>query len=252
MGHDWTRAVEAAGELTEAAAWRASLARVVSEIVDAQFVAVVTCPPGRWAPQFDVHPAKYAALMRGIVRFLPSVERAGEGWSVAQARFGVLYAPLLSTQHAELRHRFRREILDPAGINGYVVAHLVHESRFYGAMCLGSRERCEGLLERVVPRLERVTRAAAATLHRAVQMASACGLLVPVLPEESWSDLTGRELEIMGLVASGLTNLNIGSRLGIAENTVAVHVRRIFSKLKIHSRSELTRLYVERRLFVQG
>jgi two-component system NarL family response regulator len=50
--------------------------------------------------------------------------------------------------------------------------------------------------------------------------------------------LTGREIEVLGLVAKGHTSRDIGELLFISENTVKNHVRNILDKLGLHSRSE--------------
>jgi DNA-binding NarL/FixJ family response regulator len=52
------------------------------------------------------------------------------------------------------------------------------------------------------------------------------------------ASLTGRELEVLRLVADGLTNREIAHELFIAENTVKNHVRNILDKLHLHSRME--------------
>jgi DNA-binding NarL/FixJ family response regulator len=50
--------------------------------------------------------------------------------------------------------------------------------------------------------------------------------------------LTGRELEVLGLVAQGQTSREIGVLLFISENTVKNHIRNILDKLGLHSRNE--------------
>jgi DNA-binding NarL/FixJ family response regulator len=50
--------------------------------------------------------------------------------------------------------------------------------------------------------------------------------------------LSARELEVLGLVANGLTNAAIAERLYISEATVKVHVRHIFDKLGVRSRTK--------------
>ena len=50
--------------------------------------------------------------------------------------------------------------------------------------------------------------------------------------------LTGREIEVLQLVAQGYTSREIGERLYISENTVKNHVRNILDKLGLHSRNE--------------
>ena len=52
------------------------------------------------------------------------------------------------------------------------------------------------------------------------------------------SELTDRELDVLQLVAEGLTNRAIGERLSIAEGTVKVHVKRMLAKLHLRSRVE--------------
>jgi DNA-binding NarL/FixJ family response regulator len=51
--------------------------------------------------------------------------------------------------------------------------------------------------------------------------------------------LTGREEEVLRLVAQGLSNRQIAERLGLRPQTVKNHVRRVFEKLDVHSRLEL-------------
>jgi DNA-binding NarL/FixJ family response regulator len=50
--------------------------------------------------------------------------------------------------------------------------------------------------------------------------------------------LTGRELEVLRLVAQGMSNKEIAAELYISENTVKNHVRNILEKLHLHSRME--------------
>ena len=50
--------------------------------------------------------------------------------------------------------------------------------------------------------------------------------------------LTGREIEVLQLVAQGYTSREIGEHLFISENTVKNHVRNILDKLGLHSRNE--------------
>ena len=50
--------------------------------------------------------------------------------------------------------------------------------------------------------------------------------------------LTGRELEVLGLLARGKSNKEIGLNLYISETTVKSHLRAIFSKLNVLSRTE--------------
>ena len=51
--------------------------------------------------------------------------------------------------------------------------------------------------------------------------------------------LTGRELQIAALVALGWSNKKVANQLQISEWTVSAHLRRIFIKLKVDSRSAM-------------
>jgi class 3 adenylate cyclase len=64
--------------------------------------------------------------------------------------------------------------------------------------------------------------------------------------------LTGREVEVLRLVADGLSNRAIGTRLYISEATVARHVANIFSKLRAHTRAEATSIALRRGLLDEG
>ncbi len=51
--------------------------------------------------------------------------------------------------------------------------------------------------------------------------------------------LTAREIEILSLLQNGVSNKEIGEQLYISVETVKYHIKNIYSKLRISSRSEL-------------
>ena len=59
---------------------------------------------------------------------------------------------------------------------------------------------------------------------------------VTPLGDESIQSLTKRELEILKLVAEGLTNEEIGKKIFISEKTVKTHLTNIIDKLKVNNR----------------
>ncbi len=52
-------------------------------------------------------------------------------------------------------------------------------------------------------------------------------------------ELTPRELEVLTLVGSGLTNLEIAERLVLSPSTAKTHVNRVMMKLAVHERAQL-------------
>jgi DNA-binding NarL/FixJ family response regulator len=60
------------------------------------------------------------------------------------------------------------------------------------------------------------------------------------------NSLTSRESEILFAVAEGLSNKDIGRRLGLSEGTVKVHLHNIYCKLGVKNRTALVvRAYAE-------
>ena len=57
---------------------------------------------------------------------------------------------------------------------------------------------------------------------------------------ERLAALSGRELEVLRLVAAGKTNREIAAELVLSEHTVARHVQNIFAKLRVSSRTAAT------------
>ncbi|MDN5794546.1 MAG: response regulator transcription factor [Intrasporangium sp.] len=57
-------------------------------------------------------------------------------------------------------------------------------------------------------------------------------------PRSAADELTTREREVLVLVATGVTNREIGRRLGVAERTARTHVSNILGKLGLSSRTQ--------------
>ena len=66
----------------------------------------------------------------------------------------------------------------------------------------------------------------------------------PLPPAGNAVELTKREVEILELVSQGLVNKEIGDRLGISYWTVKIHVRHIYEKLHVRTRSEAVVKYM--------
>lgn len=63
--------------------------------------------------------------------------------------------------------------------------------------------------------------------------------------QEPIYSLTDREMDVLRLIATGLSNKQIAGQLFISEETVKVHIRNLLRKLNVHSRVAATVLYFE-------
>ena len=70
--------------------------------------------------------------------------------------------------------------------------------------------------------------------------AGAVGRGSPGPPSPAFRGLTPRELEVLRLVAEGLTDAQVAERLVLSLRTVHSHLRSIYRKLGVRSRSAAT------------
>lgn len=64
----------------------------------------------------------------------------------------------------------------------------------------------------------------------------------PAAEAEELSALSEREREVLNLLSQGLTNKEIGEKLVISPNTVKRHIKAIYRKLGVHTRSAAARI----------
>ena len=76
-------------------------------------------------------------------------------------------------------------------------------------------------------------------LVEAIHCAAAGGSAFGYRPDPSAVALTRRERDVVRLVADGRSNDEIGASLGISTKTVEGHLRRLFERLGVQSRTEL-------------
>ncbi|KPV46091.1 LuxR family transcriptional regulator, partial [Kouleothrix aurantiaca] len=57
--------------------------------------------------------------------------------------------------------------------------------------------------------------------------------------------LTAREVDVLRLVAQGLTDAEVAERLIVSRRTVSTHLSAIYGKLQVNSRSAATRFAIE-------
>jgi DNA-binding CsgD family transcriptional regulator len=237
----WAGALEVAHATAPAAEWRAELARRLRTAADGSFAAVMTCAPGDWSRlNHDADPIDLGRLVEQIQRdFIPRIERAGEDWRFAMRTHGPIYAPIETARSRTLACELREEVLRPAGIDGYLTALFTIDDplRIVGMAVIGSGDGCGALTRRAVAPLREVVRAASHTLGSALALAEGC--FAHPGDAARLEELTARERQVASLSAQGFSNLAVAARLGISEATIAVHLRKIYAKLSVHSRVEL-------------
>jgi DNA-binding NarL/FixJ family response regulator len=165
-------------------------------------------------------------------------ERAG--FSTAQASSGQEALDFLQ------RDPPAAAILEPslAGVSGYEVCRALRDRFgeaipiiFVSASRTESYDRVAGLLLGADDYLSKpfAPDELLARVRRLVQRALPASLTIP-------SVLTKRELEVLGLLAEGLAQREIATRLTIREKTVGSHIERILSKLGVRSRAQAVAL----------
>ena len=93
---------------------------------------------------------------------------------------------------------------------------------------------------------------AAPLTRRVTERMRALGLHVPRGPRMTTranpAGLTARQLEVLGLIAEGLTNAEIAERLVVSQRTAEHHVAAVLAKLGVVSRQEAARRATEQGL----
>ena len=144
-----------------------------------------------------------------------------KGWQDELLRVRALHALAL---HAKGREdealRVLVEMMGPAEAGGFVRLFLDEGAPMAGLLSV-ARER------------------GAAPAYAGTLLAAFAAEKQESAPAESTpSPLSRRELEVLGLIAAGLSNQEIGERLFLALDTVKGHNRRIFDKLEVTRRTE--------------
>jgi DNA-binding CsgD family transcriptional regulator len=113
-----------------------------------------------------------------------------------------------------------------------------------GAPYEGARTRvvmaaaCDALGDHDGATLER--KAARTTFEQLGATPDLLAMEAPVGRAHATGGLSAREVEVIALVARGLSNRAIATQLSISEKTVASHVNHIFTKLDVPSRAAAT------------
>jgi DNA-binding NarL/FixJ family response regulator len=166
------------------------------------------------------------------------IEVSGEAASLDEA------APLLEQADILLIAAPQPEDLRELADSGAGVAILLLSDERSDAQQLAGAERVWGILplDASEAELEAAIRAlgeglvvgAPSLLREAWRKPS----VVPLNDVETAEQLTGREVEVLALMARGLANKQIAMELGISEHTVKFHLSSIYAKLGATGRAE--------------
>jgi len=244
IGAGWDEALRLAGAVAEASAWRQQLADAMRAASSVALATVWTCPPAQPMEARGATSPEHMHASIDMVRshVIPLVERTAEGVSMQRGSLSTRpYLPFEATRQTDLARKALAGYA-PAGVEALVVCWLLDpEGLPLGYIAVGDGGSGEALLERVGEPLQLLAERAGQTLHGTLSLAKGLGALPPPPPAPGVAAalLTVRERQVARLVAEGCSDAVVSHRLGMSENTVGVHLRRIFSKLGVHSRAEL-------------
>ncbi len=226
--------------------WRGAIAEGLNAVTG-EAAVVHTCPPGNLlALEMACAPESVAPIAEELVRsYLPRLGRDG-GWQRHVEPLGPLFAFDAEFDGLASSRDAFEEIIAPQGFLGLVVALVLPKSIGVpvGGFTLYCRESPHLVLERHRQPLTRVMTRMGEHIAGVLDMAASVGMRAPrgqALP------LSLREMQIALLVSQGHNNTRIAGDVGIAQSTVAVHLRRIYKKLGVHTRTQLARLVLEPR-----
>ncbi|GAA3027044.1 two component transcriptional regulator, LuxR family [Actinokineospora globicatena] len=186
----------------------------------------------------DDHPVVREGL-RGMLEAEPDLSVVGEAGSGAEAVAVVaLLRPavvLMDLRMPGLDGVGATERIVAAGGPSRVVVLTTYEtdSDILRAVEAGA----SGYLLKDASRSELAGAVRAANRGETVLAPSVAGRLVRQVRQPAKQALSGREIQVLGLVAKGLTNAEIGASLHISEATVKTHLLRTFTKLDVSDRT---------------
>jgi DNA-binding NarL/FixJ family response regulator len=94
--------------------------------------------------------------------------------------------------------------------------------------------------EAAAEELQREVRAGRLDSEAARAVLSAAGHRTPRVRRERVAGLSEREVEVLRLIARGLSNRQIAQRLNISEKTAGNHVQHIYDKIDVSTRAAAT------------
>ncbi len=198
----------------------------------------------------------HTVMRAGVVALLagePTLEIVGEA---ADGRAGVELVEELEPDVALID--LRMPVLDGAGATAEIVARRFR-TRVLILTTYDTDEEIEraveagaiGYLLKDTTREQLVDAIHSASRGETVLAPRVAERLVARMRRPAFAPLTAREKDVLNAVADGLSNMEIGRRLVIAEATVKTHLLRVFAKLDVSDRTHAVVVALERGLLVR-
>jgi DNA-binding CsgD family transcriptional regulator/tetratricopeptide (TPR) repeat protein len=170
---------------------------------------------------------------RAVERLTLTTQPSGSDWALGiEARSRALVSD------GDVAERLYQEAIERLG-RTRVRVQLARTHLLYGEWLRRERRRVDAR-DQLRPALEMFTSMGAeGFVARAERELVATGERVRKRRIETGEQLTIQEAQIARLAREGLSNSEIGARLFVSQHTVAYHLRKVFSKLDITSRSQL-------------
>jgi DNA-binding NarL/FixJ family response regulator len=195
----------------------------------------------------DDHPVVREGL-RAILATEPGLELTGEAASGDEALvFARLHRPDVVLMDLRMANgdgvaATRRIVTEVPGTRVLVLTTYDTDSDILRAIGAGAT----GYMLKDSPRADLVRAIRAASRGETVLAPSVARHLAARAQRPKQESLSPREIEVLGLVARGLTNVEVGRRLLISQATVKTHLLRAFAKLGVSDRTAAVTAAIER------
>jgi DNA-binding CsgD family transcriptional regulator len=178
---------------------------------------------------------KAAGTGDALQRLSETAGAAGSEWGLGiEARSRALLSD------GEAAERLYREAIDRLGRTS-VRVELARAHLLYGEWLRRQRRRTDARQQLRTAHEMFVTMGADGFAERAERELLAAGETARTRAVATTSGLTAQEIHVARLARDGLSNAEIGARLFISPRTVQYHLRKVFTKLGITSRTQLAR-----------
>jgi DNA-binding CsgD family transcriptional regulator len=237
----WPRSGECARSVSPAETWRAALAESLREEAGVAFALVLTCPAGdirgaRGSLATSERQYTFPDELADLAGFLPHIDACEPVPTRANCAARMTMAEARNRSLVDALGR----ALHPLGAIDLLTAYLVDaQGLIIGCLTLGTSLSAKEELRASGPMLTQIAEVASSTLRSALGLARGCLGEGPT--SERLLQLSAREAQVASLAVRGLSDQEIALRLGISQETVGSHLRRMYSKLQIRSRMDLLR-----------